>query len=221
MIDDTAMKDRILDAILPNVAFDGWMARSIRLGLEDAGLDAGAADRAFPGGVNEMIRYWSSRCNVRMASEMAEIDASPSAAAMGTTRRIATATKLRILAEGADREAVRRTLVHLALPANAGMAAGLLYRTCDAIWYAAGDHATDFSYYTKRATLAAVYAATLLYWLDDESEGFEATWAFLDRRLSDLGRMPRLRARLDQKFRSAAAPLAGLRGLVPSRGSRP
>jgi ubiquinone biosynthesis protein COQ9 len=61
------------------------------------------------------------------------------------------------------------------------LALQLLYRTVDAIWYAAGDTSTDFNFYTKRATLAGVYSSTLLYWLNDRSEGSEATWSFLDR----------------------------------------
>ena len=65
-------------------------------------------------------------------------------------------------------------------------------RTVDAIWYAAGDTATDFSYYTKRGLLAAVYGSTVLYWLGDESEGRVETWGFLERRLEDTMRVRRL-----------------------------
>src|SRR5205085_12427037 len=101
------------------------------------------------------------------------------------------------------REAVRRALVVLALPHNAPPALRLLYETVDAIWYAAGDNATDFSFYTKRAILAAVYGATLLYWLEDRSPEFSDTRAFLDRRLADLGSLTRLRddaARLAERL---------------------
>ena len=72
------------------------------------------------------------------------------------------------------------------------MAAKCLYRTVDAIWYAAGDTSTDYNFYTKRGLLAGVYSSTVLYWLNDDSEGAVATWAFLDRRIADVMKVPKL-----------------------------
>src|SRR3546814_12063346 len=87
------------------------------------------------------------------------------------------------------KEAVRRALAFLALPGNAGLAVRSLYRTVDAIWWACGDRSTDFNFYTKRGLLAAVYSSTLLYWLDDGSDGHADSWAFLDRRIADVMRL--------------------------------
>ncbi len=84
----------------------------------------------------------------------------------------------------------------LALPANAPLGLKLLYRTVDAIWYAAGDTSTDFNFYTKRATLAGVYSSTFFYWLNDRSEGSEATWSFLDRRIDNVMRFEKWKAGL-------------------------
>ncbi len=74
----------------------------------------------------------------------------------------------------------------------------------DAIWHAAGDRSADFSWYTKRAILAAVYSATVLYWLRDTSEDDAATLAFLDRRLAGVGRIGRLRKRVEGSGGTAA-----------------
>ena len=60
---------------------------------------------------------------------------------------------------------------------------------------AAGDTSTDYNFYSKRALLAGVYSATLLYWLNDKSEGYEATWAFLERRVADVLKVPKVMAR--------------------------
>jgi ubiquinone biosynthesis protein COQ9 len=99
----------------------------------------------------------------------------------------------------------------LALPQHAPLALRLLYETVDGIWYAAGDNATDFSFYTKRITLAGIYAATLLYWLDDRSEGFAETRAFLERRLADAARFGASRRRLAKAFDRLPNPLRLLR----------
>ena len=82
------------------------------------------------------------------------------------------------------------------LPFNAGLALKLLYKTVDAMWYAAGDTSTDFNFYTKRATLAGVYSSTLLYWLNDRSAGGEATWGFLDRRIDDVMKIEKLKSQV-------------------------
>ena len=42
------------------------------------------------------------------------------------------------------------------------------------------------SYYTKRASLAAIYKSTELYLLQDKSPDYQDTWHFLNRRISDL-----------------------------------
>ena len=119
-------------------------------------------------------------------------------AASKTREKVALAIRLRLEAEAGHREAIRQALSFLALPTNAPLGAKCLYRTVDAIWYAAGDKATDFSFYTKRALLAGVYSATVLYWLNDKSEESAATWSFLDRRIADVMKIYELRARLDR-----------------------
>lgn len=56
----------------------------------------------------------------------------------------------------------------------------------DELWYLAGDQSTDASWYSRRGLLLAVHASTELFMLTDKSEGFEETWSFLGRRVSDV-----------------------------------
>jgi ubiquinone biosynthesis protein COQ9 len=112
-------------------------------------------------------------------------------------QRIALAIGIRLEITEPWREAVRRALTILALPQYAPLAIRLTYETVDGIWYVAGDDATDFSFYTKRLTLAAIYGVVILYWLDDRSVGFTDTRAFLDRRLGDAARVGRARRGLE------------------------
>jgi ubiquinone biosynthesis protein COQ9 len=117
---------------------------------------------------------------------------------MKVREKVAAAVMIRLEQNAADREAIRRGLSLLSLPQNAPLAARLLYRTVDAIWYACGDTATDYNYYTKRGLLAGVYAATLLYWLDDASEDFADTRGFLDRRIAGIMKIPQAQAGLSR-----------------------
>jgi ubiquinone biosynthesis protein COQ9 len=178
-------RDALLLATLPHVAFEGWTGKAIAAGLADAGVSAAEGEIAFPGGVPEMIEHWSAWSEKRTFA----VTERAGAGGLTATERLAMAVRTRIEVNIPYREAVRRTLAFLALPTNTALAARLSWRTVDALWYAAGDTATNFSYYIRRAALGAVYAATVLYWLDDESEAFVDTWAFLDRRLAGLDRL--------------------------------
>jgi ubiquinone biosynthesis protein COQ9 len=99
------------------------------------------------------------------------------------------------------------------MPQNAALSARLLYKTVDAIWYAIGDRSTDFNFYTKRALLAGVYGSTVLYWLEDKSEGQAESWGFLDRRIADVMRVPQGLARLGKLGERFPDPLKLLRAL--------
>ena len=186
------LRDRILVATLPHVAFDGWSRTALKAGTADAGLDDSMSARAFPGGAPDLVEHFADWADRRMLEGLARLDIGK----MRVRDRIAQAVKARIGVLAAHREAARRMLSFLALPPNAPLAARLIWRTVDAIWYAAGDNATDFNYYTKRGLLAGVYATTLLYWLEDSSEDFADTWAFLDRRIADVMKVPALKAKI-------------------------
>lgn len=55
----------------------------------------------------------------------------------------------------------------------------------DEIWFLAGDTAVDPTWYTKRASLAAIYASSELFMTTDKSPNFGETRAFLQRRLEE------------------------------------
>lgn len=175
-------RDKLLAAALAHVPFDGWSGRALQAGAAEIGLEPALAANAFPGGPAELLEAFSTEIDRRMLVELEGRDLK----SLKHRQRIGTAVRARIELLAAEREAVRRGLSFLALPRNAALGVRCLYRTVDAIWHAAGDTSTDYNFYTKRMLLAGVYSATLLFWLNDESEDFAATWAFLDRRLAEV-----------------------------------
>lgn len=192
--DVTEIRDRLLEAALPNVAFDGWTDALIRDAARDTGIEPMAARRAFPRGAVSMIEHFCDYADRRMVSALEAADLQ----SLGIRQRIATAIRTRLEQNQAHREAIRTAMVALSMPQNAAVAMRTLYRTVDAIWRAAGDTSTDFNFYTKRLMLAGVYSTTLLYWLDDNSEGHAATWAFLDRRIGDVMKIQKARGRIER-----------------------
>lgn len=205
--DQTAERDRLLDAVLPHVPFDGWTQSALRAGAADLGLDMAAAHRAFPGGAADMVAHFSLLSDRRMLEELE----GRGLESMGVTARVSTAVRTRLEQATPHREAVRRGAAFLAMPQNAPLGAKLLYRTVDAIWRAAGDTATDWNFYSKRGLLAGVFSATVLYWLADKSEGFEDSWRFLDRRLADVVRFGKATGKLKERLKGFPDPLGRFR----------
>ena len=189
-----AEKRAILAAALPDVPFDGWTEATLLRATEAAGYDASMALRAFPGGAVDLIDFHVAEADRAMLEGMAATDLS----ALKLREKVALAIRLRLEYVTPHREAVRKAIGAMALPQRAPLALRQLHRTVDSIWHAVGDVSTDFSWYTKRFLLAGVYSATLLFWVDDRSPGQEATWAFLDRRLTDIMRIQGARHRLEK-----------------------
>ena len=189
-----AERERLMLAALPHVVFDGWTKTALSHGALDAGLDATDAGRLFPGGPHELVRAFSYWADQSMIERMAASDIKT----LRIRDRIRLAVCLRIEAVAPYREAVRRGLAHFAFPANTASGLKVLYRTVDAMWYAAGDRSANFGFYTKRGLLGGVFSTTLSYWLDDVADGCEGTWSFLDRRINDVMRIQRVRGRFER-----------------------
>lgn len=196
---------QLVAAILPHVAFDGWSAAALAAAARDTGTDPDIAALAVPD-VTAMLTIWGEISNARMADAMA------GSHNMKVRDRIRMALVTRL--EQGDREVTRRALSLLAQPQHAALSARLLWNAADAIWRAAGDTATDYNHYTKRAILSAIYSATLLHWTQDDSEDFAATRAFIDRRIAGVMRFEKAKARvtgLSAKLPNPARILGRLR----------
>jgi ubiquinone biosynthesis protein COQ9 len=200
-------KRALLAAMLPHVPFDGWSGKTLAQATQDCGFDVGMASQAFPGGAAAALDFWVTETDTAMLRALESHDL----AAMKVRDRVKLAVLTRLEIVAPHREAVRRALALEALPQHAPRMLRQVYRTVDAIWYAAGDTATDFNFYSKRMLLAGVYAATLLHWLDDKSEGFAGTAAFLDRRLADVMRIQQAKGQLGKLAEKLPNPFRNLR----------
>ena len=200
--DMSITRDRILLTTLPHAAFDGWTRRALKAGVADAGLTPDMALRTFPGGINQLVDQLADWADRRMLVDLAAQDL----AAKRIRDRITAAVKARLQVMDPHPEAARRLFAYLALPPNAPLAARLTWRTVDVMWYAAGDDASDFNYYTKRGLLAPVYTTTALCWLADTSDGHADTWAYLDRRIADVMKVPAIMSRIKAALSSLPRP---------------
>ena len=189
MIERSETRDRAVRAMLPVAAEEGWTWSTLRAGVAAAGEDPALAGSHFPDGPAGAVAAWADLAD----RDMEAATAATEMATLRTPERIRRAVELRLAAAAPHKRALRRALSVLALPWNAGLALRTASRTASAIWYAAGDLSADFSWYTRRASLGAIYAATLAYWLRDDDPDTEDAMAFFDRRLAELARLQRRR----------------------------
>lgn len=195
MRDDETLDDlrtRLAPLIAANAGFDGWTIKAVEMAAAQAGVDSDIAALAFKDGPVSMISAWFASVDATMLERLG----ADALAAMKIRARITALVEERLMLLAPHREALRRAQAILAMPRNMSKAAQLGWHAADVMWRAAGDTAVDYNHYTKRATLGSVYAATLLTFVNDESEDFAETRAFLARRIEDIMRFEKAKARL-------------------------
>jgi ubiquinone biosynthesis protein COQ9 len=204
------LRERLLDAMLVEAVTDGWTLRALRKAADDIRLDEGELQLAAPNGVIDLIDALADRADRDMTRALTVEDLS----GLKIRARVTLAVRRRLESLAGHEEAVRRSVIAMATPDRAPIAARLGWRTADRIWTGLGDTATDANWYTKRAILAGVHAAVLLHWTNDRTSDHADTWAFLDRRIDNVMQFEKLKAQarpLEDLPRAAVSFLARLR----------
>jgi len=195
--------EAFIETMLRHVPFDGWSEAAMQTTAEELGMPASDVARLFPNGLTGLVSIGSDDIDAKMVAKFMDrfadrLDEMP------VHIKIRELLLIRFEILQPHKEAVRKMLTFMAQPSQTKLGSSLLYKTLDRVWRAAGDRSTDFNFYTKRATLGAVYGSTMLAFLDDDTPDMQKTRAFLDRRLQDVARIPKATKPL-----RAAANMAG------------
>ena len=185
-----ALRLRLALKVGEHAVFDGWTRKAVDSAAAELGIDPAQARLAFPKDAPHMIEAWIEGVDAAMEAHFTPQVAEK----LRISQRIRAMIWFRLETTGPAREAVRSALSVLAMPHNVPLALRTGWRSADLMWRLAGDTATDYNHYSKRLILSGVYTATLLAWLDDQSEGWTDTAAFLDRRLAGVGRFEKWKA---------------------------
>lgn len=184
------LRVRLAIAVGDNAVFDGWTRAAVDSAAARLGIDPEQARLAFPKHQAGMIDAYIQAVDRAMAQQLSP----EKLQGMKIRQKIRSLVWARLEIMAPAREAVRRALAILAMPQNVPLAVRIGWRSADIMWRLAGDTSTDYNHYTKRMTLGAVYGSTLLVWIDDESEGWSETAAFLDRRIENVMQFERWKA---------------------------
>jgi ubiquinone biosynthesis protein COQ9 len=203
------VRDKVLVQALTDIPETGFSDATLAAAAMRTNVTKRELNDAFPQGAASLVEAFSYWADAEMMERMGD---GPSE---HLSARVKHAVRTRIEVLMPHREAARQAAGFLAAPQHASLGAKLLMRSVNAMWRAAGDQSTDFSYYSKRAVLSGVYASTFAYWFTDSSEGNAATWAFLDHRMNDVKRFEKFRGAVEGAVAKLPDPfgiLAGLRG---------
>ncbi len=184
------IRRRLALAVGENAVFDGWGRKAVEAAADQLGVNPAQARAARPKTSAGLIDLFIQGVDRELESWFTPERLAP----LKIRSKIRSLVWQRLEIMAPAREAVRSALAILAMPQNLPLGVKISWRTADLMWRIAGDTSTDFNHYTKRVTLGAVYGSTLLAWLDDRSEGWCETGAFLDRRIDDVMRFEKFKA---------------------------
>lgn len=190
-----ALRRQLAPAIADAAAFDGWTAEAVTQAADMAGVDRDLAAFAFREGQMAMISAWIGHVD----AEMERSTPASSLTGLPIRERIRRLVMARLDAVTGREEALTRALAIMALPANLAAATRLGWHSADAMWRLAGDTASDYNHYTKRAILAGIYAATLHVFAREKDPEKPETRAFLDRRIEGIIRFEKAKAQVLRK----------------------
>ena len=191
--DNNQIRIDLIKAMLTHVPFDGWTWEAMEQGAIDIGYEKKktSSERIkifkdlFKNGSIDFIDIFSDIIDLEVQENYNSIEAKPER----VPEKIKKIIMIRLNLCQKYKEAVRSSISLSAIPVNTKISINILYRTCNSIWRIVGDKSTDFSFYTRRISLAAVYTSTLLFWLNDKSNNNIETEFFLDRRLKDISKI--------------------------------
>ena len=196
-LDNYKLRKDLIRAMLTHVPFDGWTWEAMEQGAVDINFERKKTSSLrikifkdlFKNGPIDFIDIFSEIIDLEVKENYNLIELKPER----VPEKIKKIIMIRLNLCQRYKEAVRSSISLTAMPVNARASLKILYRTCNSIWRIAGDKSTDFSFYTRRISLAAVYTSTLLFWLNDNSSNNVETEYFLERRLKDISMISSLK----------------------------
>lgn len=186
------LREALAQRLPEEAVFEGWSEKAIHAAAAALGVPADRAQLAFAGGAGQMVDAWFASIDRHMTDTLPP----EKLAEMRVRDRITQLILVRLAALAPYREALRRALAVLAMPHHMAMGTAIGWRSADTMWRLAGDSSTGFAHYTKRMTLLGVYGATMLAFIDDDSADYAETRAFLDRRIDDVMKFEKFKARM-------------------------
>lgn len=195
------IRHSIMQKALELAVFDGWNDAMMDKATRAASFDDVLTwQRVFPEGASNVLDAYSAYINDALTQH-----ATTHHIILQNMRirdKITWLVTERLRLQAPHKEALKRAAGAALIPTHSLDASKRLWAAADTCWQLAGDTAVDFNYYTKRASLAKIYLATLLVWFNDTSEDEQETRAFLARRIENLMAFHKFKAQATKKIQA-------------------
>ncbi|KAI8064253.1 COQ9-domain-containing protein [Gilbertella persicaria] len=175
----------LLEATLPFVKQYGWTMESMMRGARSLGYPS-VAHGIFSGGEAGLIDVHLAVQRETFVDMIKEKEEKGELEGLMMNEKIKLLTCMRLELNKPYIRQWPEALAIMAHPAHVPMSLKHLGDIVDDIWYYAGDRSPDFHWYTKRASLAAVYSATDIFMTQDLSPNYIETERFLSRKLDQV-----------------------------------
>lgn len=189
MTDIQYMKQALFEAYLAQDACHEWSFEALELAAEQARLDAALPRILFKGDLDEALLEFNAFSDEQIFKSF-ELEV---LSTLRTHEKVQQALEKKIRFFAQHPHKAVSIFKYLASPLRMKYMLQLQGRTVNQIWYFAGDRATDFNYYTKRALLGYIYKATFLYWLKNRRAPVEKTLSFMNKRFKEVAMIPHLK----------------------------
>ncbi|KAK4228165.1 COQ9-domain-containing protein [Podospora fimiseda] len=174
----------LLSSSYPHIPLHGFTPTSLLLGARDLSLLDISPSILPNGGEFSLIHYHLHLQRTLLSTKLDSLFHGTEAI-MSTQEKVEALTWARLKANSQIISRWQEALAIMAIPSYAPQALKELALLSDEILFLAGDKSVDPTWYTKRASLATIYAAAELFMTTDKSAGFSETRAFLRRRLNE------------------------------------
>jgi len=178
----------ILENTKQLVRKDGWSKKILKKLISNE-IKSSDLLFFFPNGHIDLLNFALTEVNISLEKKIKKINIINFPLSL-RIKKILT-TRLEIFDE--DKIFYKKTFNHLILPQNSKFMKKNLYISIDNMWYLAGDNSTDFSYYTKRLTLAAVYTNALFVFFNKD---IKQAVLNIDKNLEKISKIPKIKKRL-------------------------
>ena len=184
---DYKKKLSLLESAKKVVVKDGWSKDLIKKLLSSKVTSADLTYH-FPNGYIDLVELSLSELNNSLNKKINKINIIN----FPMSKRMKKILLLRLEILNKEKVFFKKTFNHLMLPQNSKILKKNLYKSVDNMWYLAGDNSTDFSFYTKRLTLAAIYTSALFIFF---SKDIEHASINIDKNLKRISNIPKLKER--------------------------
>ena len=177
----------VLESAKKIVREEGW-SKNVLKKLINNKLSSTDLVYLFPNGYLDLLKLALNEINNKLEDKIKKINIIN----FPLSKRIKKILSIRMKILDDDKIFYKKTFNHLILPQNSKLMKINLYKSIDTMWYLAGDNSTDFSFYTKRISLALIYVNALYVLFN---RGINEAEINIDKNLKKISKLPKIKDR--------------------------